>query len=695
MGRFQLGVDIGGTFTDLVLAEEATGQLLISKVLTTPEDPASAVMAGVDDLLERAGLAPAAITGIVHATTLATNALIEKKGARTGLITTKGFGDTLEIRRELRYDLYDLELAMPEPLVPRTLRCEIPERLDATGQVVTPLGEPEVAAAARALDAAGVQAIAICFLHSYANPAHERRSSDILRAAMPKVMLSVSSEICSDLREYERTTTTVLNAYLQPLIAHYLDDLCRLLAARGFAAIPFIMLSSGGVTTIVEAARQPIRLLESGPAAGALAAAYFGTAAGFRDLLAFDMGGTTAKICVVRDGRPQVNNQFEAARVHRFKKGSGYPVKVPAVDLIEIGAGGGSIAWVDAMGLLKVGPESAGASPGPACYGQGGSRPCITDADLVLGYLDPERFLGGRMRLHLPAAKAAIATIAQQLGLDEARTAWGIREVVNENMARAAQVYTAEQGVDISAFTLVAFGGAGPVHTYDVARKLGLRRILCPLGSGIASAVGLLVAPKRMDVVQAYVTNLDRADFARVNALFEEMEGRARRVLSEAGVAEDEMELLRSAEMRYRGQGYELAVPLPQGVLHGERQEELRQRFEATYRALYGRIIPGGSIEAINWRITGLQRRRAIPRPALVADAARQREPLRQRPVYWLDEYIDTRVYSRYELAPGDEIPGPALVEEDETTTAVGPGSIMQVDEAMNLIIQIGQEDAV
>lgn len=690
MGRFHFGFDIGGTFTDLVFVEEGTGALLIGKVLTTPDDPAQAVMAGVQDLLEQNGLTPEAVDGLVHATTLTTNAIIEKKGARTGLITTKGFADTLQIGRELRYDLYDLELEMPKPLVPKALRCEAAERIDFAGEVLTALDEADVLRAAKVFEAAGVQAVAVSFLHSYANPEHESRTDSILRAAMPNAMRSLSSEICSDLREYERTTTVVLNAYLQPLTARYLDDLCHRLAVRGFAGTPYIMLSSGGVATIAEAARQPIRLIESGPAAGALAAAYFGTEAGYRDVIAFDMGGTTAKICVVRDGRAQVANQFEAARVHRFKKGSGYPVKVPAVDLIEIGAGGGSIAWIDGMGLLKVGPESAGARPGPACYAQGGIQPCVTDADLVLGYLDPSHFLGGRMRLSRACAEAAIRSIAEPLGLKVARAAWGVREVVNENMARAAQVYTAEQGLDISAFTLVAFGGAGPAHAYDVARKLGVGRILCPLGSGIASAVGLLVAPKRIDTVQAYVTSLERADFGRVNAIFGDMEARARRALSHAGVAPDEIELRRSAEMRYRGQGYEIAVPLPQGELHEGRLDELRRYFDDTYRTLYGRILPGAPIEVINWRVSGLQRERAIPRPMLTGAPGRDSMASTSRPVYWHDEYVETPVYSRYALRSRDVIEGPALVQENETTTAIGPDAVLRVDDAMNLIIEIG-----
>jgi N-methylhydantoinase A len=621
----------------------------------------------------------------VHATTLTTNAIIEQKGARTALVTTRGFADTLEIGRELRYDLYDLELRRPDPVVPANLRFEITERVDAAGAVLTRLDDSDLAAVANELRRRDVQAVAISLLHSYVNPDHERRIAASLCRALPGVALSVSSDVCPDVREYERTTTTVLNAYVQPLTARYLDDLCRRLAAEGFAGTPYIMLSSGGVTTIAAAVRHPIRLIESGPAAGALAAAYFSTDAGVRDVIAFDMGGTTAKICVVRDGRPQVANQFEAARVHRFKKGSGYPVKVPAVDLIEIGAGGGSIAWIDAMGLLKVGPASAGAQPGPACYGQGGGRPCVTDADLMLGYFDPDGFLGGRMRLSRERAEAALQTLAAPLGLDAARAAWGIREVVNENMARAAQVYTAEQGLDSSGFTLLAFGGAGPAHAWDVARKVGIRQILCPLGSGIASAIGLLVAPKRCDMVRAFVTPLDRADFARISSIFDELEAEAARTLGDAGTAAGEMSMVRTAEMRYRGQGYEITVPIPPGDLRERGYETLTRAFEDTYRQVYGRIISGAPVEVINWRVTALERARSVARPRTAASV--RTAPVRRRPVYWHDAYVDTPVYSRYGLQSGFTAAGPALIEEDETTTAVGPGGMVTVDASLNLVI--------
>jgi len=691
-GRFHFGFDIGGTFTDLVLLDEDTGRMLIGKILTTPDDPTRAVMSGVRDLLASSGLDPTNVVGLVHATTLTTNAIIEQKGALTALVTTRGFADTLEMGRELRYDLYDLELRRPEPIVPADLRLEVTERVDYSGIVLTSLEDGDVTRIASELRRRDVQAMAISLLHSYANPDHERRIAATLCMAMPGVALSLSSDVCPDVREYERTTTTVLNAYVQPLTGRYLDDLCRRLAAEGFASTPYIMLSSGGVTTIAAAAHHPIRLIESGPAAGALAAAYFSADAGVRDVIAFDMGGTTAKMCVVRDGHPQIANQFEAARVHRFKKGSGYPVKIPAVDLIEIGAGGGSIAWIDSMGLLKVGPESAGALPGPACYGQGGARPCVTDADLMLGYFDPDGFLGGRMRLSRERAEIALQGLAAPLGLDAARAAWGIREVVNENMARAAQVYTAEQGLDIGGFTLLAFGGAGPAHAWDVARKVGIRRILCPLGSGIASAIGLLVAPKRCDVVRAFVTPLDRADFVRVSAIFDELEADAARTLGDAGTAAGEISMVRTAEMRYRGQGYEIAVPIPPGDLRERGQEMLSRAFEETYLQVYGRIIPGVPVEVINWRVTALERARTVARPRAAVAAAIRTQPVRTRAVYWNDAYVDTPVYSRYGLPPGFTVAGPALIEEDETTTAVGVGWAATVDASLNLVITCSTE---
>src|SRR6059036_4202154 len=600
----RLGVDIGGTFTDLVVIDEATGTARVGKVLTTPKDPALGVEAGIHGLLDEAGTRPGEVTAVVHGTTLATNALIEKKGARAALLTTEGFRDALEIGREGRYDMYDLFIDPPPPLVPRHLRREVPERLLADGSILKTLDEAAARRALAELAREGVEALAICLLHAYVNPAHERRLSEIAREVSPGLSVSCSSEVVPEIREYERASTTCANVYVAPLMARYLEDLERRLAALGIDGQLYIMQSSGGTARPPLARRLPVRLVESGPAAGALAAAQAARERHEPKLLSFDMGGTTAKACVIDDGVPLVGREFEVARADRFKKGSGLPIRVPVIELIEIGAGGGSIARVDRMGLLKVGPDSAGADPGPACYTLGGRHPTVTDADLLLGYLDAEFFLGGRMRLDREAAHRVVGEhVARRLGLDVTGAAWGIHRVVNENMAAAARIHGIERGRDLRQYPLFAFGGAGPVHCWQVAKILKVPRILIPFGAGAMSAYGLLAAPLAFDFVRTGRQRLDAADWSAINRLFAEMEDEGRALLARAGVAASDVAVARIAEMRYLGQGHEVEAAVPRGNLSAESLPMITASFEAAYRALYHRLPQGVPIEALNWRV--------------------------------------------------------------------------------------------
>src|SRR5262245_9955044 len=602
--RTRIGVDIGGTFTDLVWVDDATGAVQVGKLLTTPKDPSQAVEQGVVSVLNDAGSLAADVRSLIHGTTLATNALIERKGARTGLLTTAGFHDAVEIGREGRYDMYDLFIDQPSPLVPRHLRLAVTERMMADGRVLTPLDPASARAAIERLRTAGVEAVAICLLHAYRNPAHERALRDICAELLPGVPASCSSDVVPEIREYERTSTTCANVYVMPLMARYLDDLERKLHELGIPGNFYIMLSAGGVATPETAKRVPIRLVESGPAAGALAAARMARELGEPKLLSFDMGGTTAKACVIDGGDPLLAREFEVARADRFKKGSGLPIRVPCIELIEIGAGGGSLARVDRMGLLKIGPDSAGADPGPACYAQGGKVPTVTDADLLLGYLDPGFFLGGRMRLDVDAARRALEeTVAKPMGLSVTDAAWGVHRVVNENMAGAARVHGIERGKDLRAYPLFAFGGAGPGHAWHVGRILKVPRVLVPFGADAMSAYGLLAAPLAFDFVRTAPQRLDAASWTQINVLFTEMEDEGRAILRRAQVPESEIRIRRTAEMHYTGQGHEVEAEVPPGTLDASSLATITGSFEAVYRALYSRTPLGVPIEALNWRV--------------------------------------------------------------------------------------------
>ena len=688
---FRVGADIGGTFTDLVLVDEAGTTFRIGKVLTTPDRPDDAVLAGLEELLGAACLPPRDVAHLLHGTTLFTNALIERKGARTALVTTKGFRDAVEIGREHRYDMYDLYMRRPTPLAPRHLRFELDERVLADGSVRKPLDEAELEILAAALAAERVEAIAICLIHSYANGAHERRAGEVLRARLPGVAVTLSCELAPEIREYDRGSTTLANVYVQPLAESYLRRLRHRLDRAGVGGALYVMQSNGGLCDADAAARFPIRLVESGPAGGALAAAHYGAMLGHRDLLSFDMGGTTAKACVIADGEPLVASEFEVARQYQFKKGSGLPVKVPVIEMIEIGTGGGSIARVDDLRRLRVGPDSAGARPGPACYGLGGTAPTVTDADLVLGYLDPAFFLGGRMALDRAAAERAIRDhVAGPLGLGLTEAAWGIHQLANESMASAARIHAIERGKDVGRFPVFAFGGAGPGHAYGVARILRSPGVLYPLGAGVMSAVGFLAAPLAFDFVRSLPGGLDALDWDAVGAAVAAMEAEGRAILGRS-VPEEAIVLRRYADMRYRKQGYEIRVPMPAGPLDPTRRTEIQAAFEAIYRGLYGHAVAGTPIDVVSWRVvaSGPRPRLELARLAGGGRAEAARKGTRRAFVPERRAYAEVPVYDRYAVAAGSTLTGPAIVEERESTVVIGEGAGLRVDAIGTLAVDL------
>lgn len=695
MPRYALSFDIGGTFTDFVLHEIGAGRVLAyHKVLTTPRMPAQAVLQGWRDLILAHRLDPSDVVLAVHSTTLVTNTIIERTGARVGLLTTRGCRDVLAIGSEQLYDIYDLFAPYPRPLIAREHRLEVGERLAFDGRIVEPLDREEVVAAARALVESGIESLAVSFLHAYTNPRHEELAEEIIRDVFPMLDVSLSSRVAPVIGEYERTSTVAADAYVKPRVRQYLRDLLAQLRDLGFAHELNAMLSSGGATSATVAMEYPIRLLESGPAAGALAGSFYGRLAGHDDVVALDMGGTTAKLCLVESGAPEVARMFEVDRVHRFKPGSGLPIAVPAVDLIEIGAGGGSIAWVDGLGLLKVGPRSAGSEPGPACYGLGGREPTVTDANLVLGYLDPAFFLGGRMPLDRAAAEQAIgASIAGPLDLDLLNAAWGIHGVVNENMAAAARLHILERNRDPRQFALFVSGGAGPAHACAVARLIGARTLIFPLGIGVASATGALVAPLAFTFTRTHLAPLDAAGTETIARLYRQMEEEAARALLATGVDRAHTLVRRSVDLRFAGQYHELEVPLAGDDPREGWKGRLEGEFLARYGQRYGRAVGGLPIEAVHWKTTveAADARIALaPEPVQEADPAGARKG--ERPVYFPRPsagYVDCPVYDRYRLAPGSRLTGPAIVEEREATVVLWPGDTAWVDGYRNLIAQV------
>ena len=667
----RLGVDIGGTFTDVAL--EVGGRRYSAKILTTPEAPERAVLEAIHTVLREAALAPVDLSIIIHGTTLATNAIIERTGAKTALLTTEGFRDTIEIRHENRFEQYDVNIDLPPPLVPRRLRFPVRERIDARGRVLVPLDEAALAPIVASLAVERIEAVAIGFLHSFTNPAHERRVSEILAERLPDVAITLSSDVSPEMREYERFSTACANAYVQPLIGRYLADLEAMLRSEGFVCPLFLMLSGGGLTAVETAIRFPVRLVESGPAGGAIFAREIARQCKLDKVLSYDMGGTTAKICLIDDLKPQTSRAFEVARIYRFKKGSGLPLRIPVIDMVEIGAGGGSIARVDRLKRITVGPDSAGADPGPACYGRGGAAPTVTDADLLLGRIDPAGFSGGRMALDRAAAEATLQReVAEPLDLAVELAALGVSEIVDENMANAARVHAIESGKDARGRTLVAFGGAAPLHAARMAEKLGLDRVLVPSYAGVGSAVGFLRAPIAYEIVRSALQRLDQFDARAVNALYAAMRAEAEPIVRR-GAGDQPLTETRSAFMRYRGQGHEIAVQLPVRAYRNGDAALLHAAFEEAYRRLYSRVIPGVEVEALSWVML-----LSAPRPpeveAVVATPERYApQPARTRPVFDAEsgEFIEVAIHERRKLRPGAFIPGPAIIVEDETSTVV------------------------
>ena len=666
----RLAADIGGTFTDVALDVE--GRLYTRKVLTTTSAPQDGVMQAVRAVLPEAGVVASAVGLIVHGTTLATNTIIERKGARTAMLVTEGFRDSVEMGYEHRFEQYDINIDKPKPLVPRHLRLPVRERVSARGEVLIELDEASVEALLPRLRAEGIESVAVAFIHGYANPAHEMRVAALLREAMPELWITTSNDVCPEIREYERMSTAAANAYVQPQMASYLNRLQDDLKSEGFGCPLYLMTSGGGLTTIDTAVRHPVRLVESGPAGGAILAAHIAAECGLDQVLSYDMGGTTAKICLIDDGRPQSSRTFEVDRQYRFIKGSGLPVRIPVIEMVEIGAGGGSIATVDAMRRIQVGPESAGSEPGPACYDRGGERATVTDADVVLGRISAEGFAGGSVALKPERAEAALeATVGSALNLSRPLAAFAVSEVVDENMSNAARVHAVEQGKDVASRALVAFGGAAPLHACRMAEKLGISRIVVPTGAGVGSAIGFLRAPVSYELVRSRYMRLSDFDAAAANELLETMQAEAGAVVS-AGAPGADLHESRLAYMRYVGQGHEITVELPVRAITESDAELFSAAFDAAYEATFGRVIPGMQVEVLTWSVT-VSTAHAAPTRAEEPVAAETPAPSGRRPLFDPDraEYDDVPVYRREALAPGMLVPGPALIVEDQTTTVV------------------------
>ncbi|HUG16345.1 MAG TPA: hydantoinase/oxoprolinase family protein [Thermomicrobiales bacterium] len=689
--RTALSFDVGGTFTDFVAVDAATGEIVgRHKVLTNARYPARGIVRGWQDMAAT-GIDAPSVSLCVHSTTLVTNALIERRGARTVLLATRGFRDVLEIGREQMYDIYDLFAPPPEPLIPRPLRLEIDERMDANGKALRSPTPESIADAIDAIQALQAESVAIAFLHAYLNPEHELAIADAVAAALPGISISTSASVAPIVGEYERTSTTVADAFARPGVSAYVGELQHSLTTSGVTAPLHLMLSSGEIASAATATAHPIRLLESGPAAGAIAAAFFGRLAGRMDVLSLDMGGTTAKACVIEGGMPEMAQELEVARVRRFMKGSGLPVVTPVIDLIEIGAGGGSIARRDELGLLKVGPESSGADPGPACYGLGGTEPTVSDANLVLGYLNPDFFLGGSIPLRADRARMAISALAETLGMTIDETAWGIYRVVNENMAAAARVHIIERNRDPRSLTTIAFGGAGPAHAVAVARILGSPTVIFPPGAGVASAFGALVAPVSFTAGRTLMTRLDRADWNAINEMYAQLERDARAELAHAGVERDTVTTRRWAEMRLEGQYHEISVDLPGGDLGPDSMPTIQAAFNAVYVRQYGRVLEGLPVESLHWRLSavGPERQIEIKRHDLAPPDATPAVKA-ERDVWFPGGYRVTPVYDRDLLRPGMVFIGPAIVEEREATAVIWPGDSARVDEYLAIVLTVG-----
>jgi N-methylhydantoinase A len=682
----RLAVDVGGTFTDVAL--EVGDRQFTSKVLTTPDAPELGVLSGIEKAVAKAGIDPGDIGLLIHGTTLATNALIERKGAKTALITTEGLRDSVEMALENRFEQYDINIDRPDPLVPRYLRWPVTERLNVRGEALIPLDEASVHALLPLIEEHAIEAVAIGLIHSYANPDHERRVADIIASARPDLSITLSSEVCPEIREYERQSTASANAYVQPKMSRYLKQLDSDLRARGFTCPFLLMTSGGGLTTLETAIRFPIRLVESGPAGGAILATEIARECGIDNVVSFDMGGTTAKICLIDDHAPQMTRTFEVARVYRNLRGSGLPVRIPAIEMVEIGAGGGSIAAVDGMNRITVGPHSAGAMPGPACYDQGGTQPTVTDADVVLGRIDPVGFAGGSVNMAPEKAGVALdAAVGVPLGLKGPLAAFGVSEIVGENMANAARVHAIEWGKEISARAMIAFGGAAPLHAARLAEKLDIDTVIIPAGAGVGSAIGFLRAPISYEVVRSRYMNLAAFDADAVNALIDEMAAEAREIVV-GGAGPDGLEEVRLAYMRYHGQGHEIVVALPVRPLINDDAVTLHEAFETEYRRLYGRSVPGQQPEILSWTLSV-----TAPKPAGVGSSAAAGgsapKPTGKRQMFdpTTSDYVEGTVYRRADIGLDVIIQGPAALSEDQTTTIVPGGFSASVNALGHLVL--------
>ncbi len=666
----RLGVDIGGTFTDVVL--EKDDQLFSSKVLTTYGAPEEAILEGIAQVCAKADVETSEIGQIIHGTTLATNALIERRGARTALITTNGFRDVIEMRTESRFEQYDLNLVLPEPLLPRQNRYTLSERVSAKGEILIPLDRVEIEVLAEAIRAAGIQSIAVGLIHSYLNDDHERMVRDVLEDKLPGVMVSLSSEVSPQMREYERFNTTVANAYIKPLMKSYLGRLEGRLADVGVNCPIFLMHSGGGIISIESAAEFPVRLVESGPAGGAVFAANIAARYGLDKVLSFDMGGTTAKICLIKNQTPKTARVFEVARTYRFKKGSGMPISIPVIDMVEIGAGGGSLAHVDAMRQIRVGPESAGSEPGPACYGRGGEHPAVTDADLVLGKLDPDNFAGGSIQLHISQSESALdSALGKPLGMDAQTAAFGLAEVVDENMANAARVHAVENGEDLAGYTMIAFGGAAPLHAGRLCEKLGVDRLLVPAGAGVGSAIGFLRAPFSFEATRSLYMKLSDIAPTLIRDVLAELKQEATRFVRSCDAKAD-IKAEFKAYMRYTGQGWEIPIILTPEQAEAPDKEMFQRLFEEEYAMLFGRIVDGMDIEMTVWAVNATTPPAPVSAIAPLANLSEARttgtrtlfDPALAAPV-------QAAIIQRGDMGPGQTISGPAVITEDETTIVV------------------------
>ena len=689
---YRLGCDIGGTFTDFVLLNDETGEIRIHKCLTTPSDPSDAVVQGIRELEARTPDFVADLSEVIHGTTLVINSIIERKGARTGLITTSGFRDVLELGREIRYAPYDIFAEFPKPLIDRRYRLEVNERIRSDGSVMKELDPGEARDVVRNLLNMGVESIAVCLLNSFENPSHEFLLKEIIKEEAPDITVSISYDVLPQIREYERTSTTATNAYVKPLTGKYLSRLSERLRSIGFGGRLFIMLSSGGITSVETAAEFPVRIIESGPTAAVISGQYYGKLFDISEMFCFDMGGTTAKSCLIQGGVAGVVPTFEVGRVQRFMKGSGLTIQVPVVDLMEIGAGGGSIAKVSKMGTLQVGPESSGADPGPICYARGGKNPGVTDADLLLGYLDEKYFLGGEMQLDKEGARRGVQEkIADPLGVPFIQAVWGIHDLINETMAAAAKTHIAEKGGNPKVATVIAFGGAGPVHAYGLARKLGSPELLVPPNAGVGSALGFFTAPRAFDLLRSHKVGLFEADFAEIENIFKDMETEGARTLQ---VDESGEEILfeRSLDMRFVGQGSETNIAAPAGNFEDAAPEEIRRRFDATYEKLYGRTYADSPVEFINFKVRATLPQKLLELPKMVAGGKSLGDALKgERLAYSgvTGDFIPHKVYDRYRLFPGADLEGPAIVEERESTVIIGEDAYASVDEYGFLRIQL------